>query len=172
MSNSLQPHGLQHSRLPCPSPTPRAYSNSCPLSQWCHSDISFSVIPFSSHLRSLPGSGSFPRSQFFASGGQSIGVFSFSIHPSNEYSGLTSFRIHWLDLLAVQATLTSLLQHHSSKASILQCSAFFIVQLSHPYMTTGETVALTRWNFVDKVMSLLCNMLSKLVISFQGASVF
>ena len=172
MSNSLRPHGLQHSRLPCPSPTPRAYLNSCPLSQWCHSNISFSVIPFSSHLQSLPGSGSFPRSQFFASGGQSIGVFSFSIHPSNEYSGLTSFRIHWLDLLAVQGTLTSLLQHHSSKASILQCSAFFIVQLSHPHMTTGETVALTRWNFVDKVMSLLFNMLSKLVISFQGASVF
>ena len=85
--------------------------------------------------------------------------FSFSISPSNEYSGLISFRIDWLDLLAVQGTLKSLLQHHTSKASILQCSAFFIVQLSHPYMTTGKAIALTRWTFVDKVMSLLFNML-------------
>ena len=95
----------------------------------------------------------------FASGGQSIGVFSFSIHPSSEYSGLTSFRIHWLDFLAVQRTLTSLLQHQSSKALIFQCSTFFIVQLSHPYMTTGKIMALTRCNF--KVMSLLFNMLSR-----------
>ena len=92
--------------------------------------------------------------------------WSFSISPSNEYSGLISFRISWLDLLAVQGTLKSLLQYHSSKASILQCSAFFMVQLSHPYMTTGKTIALTRWTFVDKVMSLLFNMLSKLVIAF------
>ena len=88
--------------------------------------------------------------------------FSFSISPSNEYSGLISFRMDWLDLLAVQGTLKSLLQHHSSKASILQCSAFFIVQLSHPYMTIGKTIALTRWAFVDKVMSLLFNKLSYL----------
>ena len=92
--------------------------------------------------------------------------FSFTISPSNEYSGLNSFRIDWLDLLAVQGTLKSLLQYHSSKASILQHSAFFIVQLSHPYMTTGKTIALTRWTFVDKVMSLLFNMLSRLVIAF------
>ena len=92
--------------------------------------------------------------------------FSFSISPSNEYSGLTSFRIDWLDLLAVQGTLKSLLQHHSSKASILRCSAFFIAQLSCPYMTTGKTIALTRWTFVGKVMSLLFNMLSRLVIAF------
>ena len=99
--------------------------------------------------------------------------FSFSIGPSNEYSGLISFRIDWLDLLAVQGTLKSLLQHHSSKASILWRSAFFIVQLSHPYMTTGKTIALTRRTFVDKVMSLLFNMLSRLVTAFfQGASVF
>ena len=99
--------------------------------------------------------------------------FSFSISPSNEYSGLVSFRMDWLDLLAVQETLKSLLQHHSSKASILQCSAFFIVQLSHPFMITGETIALTRWTFVGKVMSLLFNMLSKLVkFFFQGASTF
>ena len=92
--------------------------------------------------------------------------FSFNISPSNEHPGLISFRVDWLDLLAVQGTLKSLLQHHSSKASILQHSAFFIVQLSHPYMTTGKTIALTRWTFVCKVMSLLFNTLSRLVISF------
>ena len=96
--------------------------------------------------------------------------FSFSISPSNEYSGLISFRMDWLDLFAVQGTLKSLLQHHSSKASILQCSAFFIVQLSYPYMTTGKTIALTRWTFVGKVMSLLLNMLSRLVITFLPRS--
>ena len=99
--------------------------------------------------------------------------FSFSISPSEEYSGLISFRIDWFDLLVVQGTLKSLLQHHSSKASILWHSAFFMVQISHPYMTTGKTIALTRWTFVGKVMSLLFNMLSRLVIAFfQGASVF
>ena len=91
--------------------------------------------------------------------------FSFSVSPSNEYSGLISFRMDWLDLLAVQGTLKSLLQHHSSKASVLQCSAFCIVQLSHPFMTTGKTVALTRWTFVGKIMSLFLNMLSRLVIT-------
>ena len=96
--------------------------------------------------------------------------FSFSINPSHEYSGLISFRIDWLDLLAVQGTLKSLLQHHCSKASILQCSAFFMVQLSHPYMTTGKTIALTRWTFVGKVISLLFNMLSRLVIAFLPRS--
>ena len=96
--------------------------------------------------------------------------FSFSISPSNEYSGLISFRMDWLDLLAVQGTFNSLLQHHSSKASILQCSAFFIVQLSHPYMTTGKTTPLTIWTFVVKVMSLLFNMLSRLVITFLPRS--
>ena len=98
--------------------------------------------------------------------------FSFSISPSNEYSGLISFRMDWLDLLAVQGTLKSLLQHHSSKASILQCSAFSIVQLSHPYMTTGKTIVLTRRTFVGKIMSLLFNMLSRLVITFLPRSVF
>ena len=96
--------------------------------------------------------------------------FSFSISPSNEYSGLISFRIDWLDLLVIQGTLKSLLQHHSSKAPILQCSAFFIVQLSHPYMTTGKTIALTRWTLVSKEMSLLFNMLSRLVITFLPRS--
>ena len=96
--------------------------------------------------------------------------FSFNISPSNEYTGLISFRMDWLDLLAVQGTLKSLLQHHSSKASILQHSALFIIQLSHPYMTTGKTLALTRWTFVDKVMSLLLNMLSRFVIAFLPRS--
>ena len=98
------------------------------------------------------------------------GSFSFNINPSHEYSGLISFRMDWLDLLAVQGTLKSLLQHHSSKALILWRSAFFIVQLSHPYMTTGKTIALTRWTFVSKVMSLLFNMLSSLVIAFLPRS--
>ena len=116
--------------------------------------------PLSSCLKSFPASGSFPVSHFLTSGGQSIGSFSFSISPSSEYSGLISFRMDWLDLLAVQGTLKSLLQHHSSKASILQHSALFIVQLSHPYMTTGKTIALTRLTFVGKVMFLLLNILS------------
>ena len=109
-------------------------------------------------------------SQFSASDGQSIGSFSFNISPSNEYSRLISFRMKWLDLLAVQRTLKSLLQHHSSKASIFQHSAFFIIQLSHPYMSTGKTIALTRWNFVSTVKSLLFNMLSRLVIAFLPRS--
>ena len=142
-SNSLGPHGLQYARLPCLSPTPGACSNSCPLSQWCHPTTSSSVIPFSSCLQPFPASGSFPMSQFFASGGQSYWSFSFSTSPSNKYSGLISFRTDWFDLLAVQWTLKSLLQHHISKASILRCSAFFMVQLSHPSMTTAKTIALT-----------------------------
>ena len=104
---SLQPHGLQHDRPLCPSPTPGAYSSSCPLSWWCHPIISSSVVPFSFHLQSFLTSGSFSMNQFFTSDGQSIGSFSFSISPSNEYSGLTSFRIDWLDLLVVQGTLKS-----------------------------------------------------------------
>ena len=154
MSNSLRPHGVQLTRLLCPSPTPEACSNSCPLSWWCHPTISSSMVPFSSCPQSLPASGSFQMSQLFTSGGQSIGVSALT-SASNEHSGLISFRMHWLDLLAVQGVLKSLLQYHSSKASILQCSAFFIVQLSHPYMTTGKTVTLTRWAFVGKVKSLL-----------------
>ena len=117
VADSLWPHGLQHARPPCPSPIPGVYSNSCPLSQWCHPTVSSSVVPFSSCLQSFTASGSFPMSWFFSSGGQSIGVS----------SGLISFRMDWLDLLAVQGTLKSLFQHHSSKASILWHSAFFIV---------------------------------------------
>ena len=117
MSDSLQPHGLQHAKLPCPSLTPRGYSNSCPSSQWCHPTISSSVSSFPSCPQSFPASGSFPMSQFFV--WPKYRSFSFSNSPSNECSGLISFRIDWLNLLAVQGTLKSLLQHHSSKASIL-----------------------------------------------------
>ena len=169
MSNSSQPHGLQQARPPCLSPTPGAYSNSCPLSQWCHPPISSSVNPFSSCPQSSPASGFFPMSQFFTSGPK-YWSFSFSISPSNEYSGLISLRMDLLELLAIKGTLQSLLQHHSSKASIFQPSAFFVVQLSHPYMTTGKTTALTRWTFVGKGMSLLFNMLSRLVIAFPPRS--
>ena len=123
VSDSLRPHEPQHARPPCPSPTPRVCLNSCPLSRWCHPAISSSAVPVSSCPQSLPASGSFPRSQLFASGGQSIGV-SASASVLNEHPGLISFRMDWLDLLAVQGTLKSLLQHHSSKAPILQCSAF------------------------------------------------
>ena len=129
-----------------------------------------SVVPFSSRLQSCPASGSFLMSQFFTSGGQTVGSFSFSINPSNEYSGLISLGMDWWDLLAVQGTLKSLLQHHSSKAPILQCPVFFVVQLLHPYMSTGKTIALTRQTFVSKVMSLLFNMLSRVVITFLPRS--
>ena len=170
VSDCLRSHGQQHTRLPCPSPIPGSCPNSCPSHWWCHPIISSSVIPFSSCLQSFPTSGSFPMNQFFTSCDQSYQSFSFSICLSNEYSGLISFRSDWFDLLAAQGTLKSFLQHHSSKASILQHSAFFIVQLSHPYMTTGKTITLTRRTFVDKVMSLLFNMLSRLVITFLPRS--
>ena len=143
---TLQPHGLQHARLPCPSPTPElAQTHVCRLSDTIQPSHPLSSLSPPIFLQSSPASGSFPMSQFLASDGQSIRVFSFSISLSNKYSGLISFRIDWLDLLAVQGTLKSLLQHHSSKASILRRSAFSIVQLSHPYMTAGKTIALTRW---------------------------
>ena len=142
MSDSLWLHGLQHARLPCPSPSPRACSNSCPLSQWCHPSILSSVIPFSC-LQSFPASRSFLTSLFFTSGGQSIGVSaSASILTMNIQdwflSGLTG-------LISLQSKrFSSLLQHHSSKASVLQCSAFFIVQLSYPYVTNEKNIAFTR----------------------------
>ena len=143
---TLLPHGLHHASPPCPSPTPRVHSNSCLLSQWCHPTISSSVFPFSCP-QSFPESGSFPMSQFLSSSGPRYWSFSFNISPSNEYSRLISFRMDWLDLLAVQGTLKSLLQHHSSKASILQHSPFFLVQLSRPHMTTGKIIVLTKWTF-------------------------
>ena len=156
MSDSLWPHGLQHARLPCPPLTPRAYSNSCPSCQWCHPTISSSAIPFSSHFQSFPASGSFPVSWFFTSGSQSIRVSaSASVLPMNIQNWFPLGWIGWISLQSKGLTLMSVLQRHSSKAKIIWCSAFFIFQLSHPYMTTGKTRALTRWTFVGKVMSLL-----------------
>ena len=155
VSDSLWPHEPQHARPPCPSPTAGVCPNPSPLSWKCHPIISSSVVPFSSCPQSFLASGSFPMSQLFASGGQSIGVSASGITLSNEHTGPISFRMDGLDLLAVQGTLKSLVQHHSSKSSILQCSAFFIIQLSHPYMTTGKTIALSRWTFVDKCLCFL-----------------
>ena len=172
MSNSLRPHELQHTRPPCPSPTPGVQPDSCPSGR--------SVMP-SNHLLCcpllllppiLPSIRVFSNESTLHKRWPKYWSFSFNISPSNEHPGLISFRKDWLDLLAVQGTLKSLLQHHSSKASILQGSAFFIVQLSHPYMTTGKTIALTRWTFFDKVMSLLFNILSRLVITFLPRNVF
>ena len=150
MSNSLQPQGLQHTSLPCPSPTTRACSNSSASSRWCHPTISSSVVPFSSCLRSFPASGSFPMSQFFTSGGQSIGISALtSVMPVNIEHWFPLGLTGWIS--AIQRTLKSLLQHYSSKASLLWCSIFFMVQLSHPYMTSGKTIALTRQTFVCDV---------------------
>ena len=133
----------------CSSPTPGACSNSCPSSWWCHPTISSPSPP----VVNLSQIGVFSNESVLYIRWPKYWSFSFSISPSNEYSGLISFRIDWLDLLVVQRTL-SLLQYHNSKASILQHSAFFMVQLSHPYMTTGKTIALTRWTFVSKVVQL------------------
>ena len=169
MSNSSQPHEPQHTRPPCPSPTPGVYPNSRPLSRWCHPTISSSVIPFFSCPQSFPAS-VFSSELTLRIGWPKYWSISCNISPSNKYPGLICFSVDWLDLLAVQGILKSLLQHHSSKSSILWPSAFFIVQLSHPYMTTGKTIALTRCTFVDKVMSLLFNMLSRLVITFLPRS--
>ena len=152
MSNSLWPHEPEHTRPPCSSPTPGVYPISCPLSQWCCPTISSSVDPFSSCLQSFPASGSFPMSQLFTSGGQNIGVSaSTSVLPVNTQDWFPLGWMDWLYLLAVQRTLKSLLKHHSPKTPVLLCSAFFIVQLSHPYMTTGKTRALTRRTFVSNV---------------------
>ena len=139
--------------------------NSFPSSWWCHPTISSSVVPFSS----FPSIRVFSNESVLHIRQPKYWSFSF-ISPSNEHSEPISFRMDWFDLLAVQGTLKSLLQHHSSKASILRCSAFFTAQLSHPYMTTGKTIALTRWTFAGKVMSLLVNMLSRLVIAFFARS--
>ena len=168
VSDFLWPHGLQHIRLPCPSPTPGVCSNSRPLSQWCHPTISSSVAPFSSHLQPFPASGSFLMSQFFASGGQSIGVSaSTSVLPMNIQDWFPSGCTGWISL---QSKELSRVFSNTTKASILSHSVFFIVQLSHLYMTTGKTIALTIWTFVGKVMSLLFNMLSRLFIAFLPKS--
>ena len=169
VSESLWSNGLQHTRFHCPLPTPGIYTNLCSLSQWWHPTNSSSIRPFSSHLQSFPALGSFQMSQLCIRWPK-YWSFSFNISPSNEHPGLISFRMDWLDFLAVHGDLKCILQYHSSKASIPWCSAFFIVQLSHPYMTTGKTIALTRQTFVGKVMSLLFNMLSRLVTTFLPRS--
>jgi len=144
VSDSLQPHELQHARPPCPSPTPGVHSNSRPLSRWCHPAISSSVVPFSSCLQSLPASESFPMSQLFAWGGPSIGISALASFLPKNTQDLSP--LEWTGWISLQSKgLKSLLQHHSSKALILWHSAFFTVQLSHPYMTIGRTIALTRW---------------------------
>ena len=166
VSDSLQPYESQHARPPCPSPTPRVHSDSHPSSWWCHPAISSSVVSFSSCLflpLFLPISSSmrvFSNESTLRMRWPKYWSLSFSISPSNEHPGLISFRMDGLALLALQGTLKSLLQHHSSKASNPLCSAFFVVQLSHPYMTTEKIIALTRQTFVGKVTSLLFNMLS------------
>ena len=168
MSDSLQPHGLQHATLPCRSPNPGACSKSCPLSQWCHPTISSSVVPFFSHVQSFPVSGSFLVSQFFVSSGQSIGASTTaSVLPVDI---LGWFPLGLTDLTSLQSKGLSRVFSDSSKASVLQCSAFFIVQLSHLYMTTGDTIALTIWTFVSKVMSLFLNILSRFVTVFLSRS--
>ena len=131
VSNSLRPQGLQHARPPCPSPTPGIYSNSCPLSQWWHPTLSSSVIPFSSRLQSFPASGSVSNESDLPIRWPKCWSFSFSINPSNEYSGLISFKIDWFDLLVVHGTLKSLLQHHSSKASILPLYCPTLTSIHH-----------------------------------------
>ena len=137
VSDCLQPHRLQLTRFSCPSPSPGAWTNSCTFSRWCHLTISFSVFPLSSCLQSFPASEYFPMSHLFASGGQSIGPSALAGY-SNGGSWLISFKIDWFGFLAVKGTLKTLLQHHSLKASILQCSAIFVVQISHLHMTAGK----------------------------------
>ena len=155
MCDSLRPHRLQHARPPCPSPAPRVYSNSCPLSQWCHPTNSSSIIPFSSHLQSFPAPGSFQMSQFFASGSQSIGVSaSASILPMNiqDWSPLG-----WTSWISLQSKgFSRVFSNTKVQKRQFFSSQIFLVQLSHPYMTTGKTIVLTRQTSVGKVMSLLC----------------
>ena len=155
MSDSLWPHGLQHIRLPCPTPLPEACSNSCSTSQWCHLTISSSVVSFSSCLKSFPASGSLPMSQLFESSVQSTGASaSASVLPMNIQDWFPWGLTGWISL---QSKGLSRVYSNTTvqKPSVLWCSAFFAVQLLHPYMTTGKTIALTIWTFVDKVMSLL-----------------
>jgi len=169
VSNSLRLHELQYARPPCPSPTPGVHPNPCPLCRWYHPTIS-SCRPLLLLLSVFPSIRVFSNESALRMRWPKYWSFSFNISPSSEHQGLISFRMDWLDLLAVQGTLKSLLQHHSSKASILLHSAFYTVQLSHPYITTGKIIPLTRQTFVGKVMSLLLNMLSRLVITFLPRS--
>ena len=163
VSDSLQLHGLQRAKHSCPSPSNGACSNSCPSSRWCLPTISSSVVAFSSSLQSFPASESFSSESVLCISWPKYWSFSFSISPSNEYSGLISFRMDWLDFLAVQGIHKSLLQHHSSKASILQCSDFFKAQLSHPYMTTVKTIPLTIYILLAKLC--LCFLICYLCLS-------
>ena len=151
VSDSLRLHESQYARPPCLSPTPGVHPNPCPSSQWCHPTTSFCCPLLLPSI--FPSIRVFPKESVLRIRWPKYWSFRFSISPSSEYSGLISFRIDWFDLLAVQVTLKSFLQHHNSKAPILCLSAFFTVQLSHPYMTTGKTIALTRWTLVGKVMS-------------------
>ena len=170
VSNSLWSHEPQHVRPPCLSRTPRVYTNSCPLSQWCHPTISSSVVPFSSCLQSFPASGSFQMNQLFVSGGQSTGVSaSTSVLPMNTQNWSP---LGWTGWISLQSKGLSRVFSNTTvqKHQIFSTSTFFIVQLSHPYMTTGKTIGLTRRTFVDKVMSLLFNMLPRLVITFLPRS--
>ena len=170
VSDSSWPHGPQNARTPCPSPTPGVYSNSSPLSRWCHSTISSSVVPFSSCLQSIQASGSFQMGQIVASGGQSIGVSaSTSVLPMNTQNWSP---LGWTGWSSLQSKGLSRVFYNTTvqKHQFFQCSAFFIIQLSHPYMTTRKPIALPRQTFVGKVMSLLFNMLSRLVINFLPRS--
>ena len=170
MSDSLWPYGLQHTRPLCPSPTPRVYPNSCPLSQWCHPNISSSIVPFSSHLQSFLSSGSFQMSQLFASGGQSIGVSaSTSVLPMNTQDWSLLGWTCWIFLLS--KGLSRIFSNTWFK-SINSLALSFLYSPTLTYMTTGKTIALTRVTFVGKVMSLLFNMLSRLVKTFLPRSVF
>ena len=169
MSGYLWPHGLKHARLPCPSPSPGVYSDSCPLSQWC-CPPSHPLLPSSPFAFNLSSIGNFSSESALHIKWPKYWNFSFSISPSNEYSELISFRIDWFDLLTVQGILKHLLQHHNSKESIPQYLVFFMVQFSHLYMTTKKTIALIVWIFVGKVMSLLFNTLSRFVIVFHPRS--
>ena len=166
VSNSLWPHESQHARPPCPSPAPGVYSNSCPSSRWCHPTISSSVVPFSSCLHSLPASESFPMSQLFAWGSQSTGVSaSASVLPMNTQDWSPLGWTGWIPLQSKglsRVFANTIVQKHQ----FFWHSTFFAVQLSHPYMTTGKTIVLTRRTFVGKVVSLLFNRLSRLVITF------
>ena len=169
VSDSLQSHDQQHTRPLCPSPTPRVHPNPCPLSRWHHSTISSSVIPFSSCPHSFLASGSFQMSQLFTLGSQSIGVSALSsVLPMNTQDRSPLGWTGWISLQSMR--LSRVFSNTTVQKSILHYSAFFIVQLSHPYMTTGKTIALTTWTFLDKVMSLLFNMLSRLVITFLPRS--
>ena len=167
MSDSLQPYELQYAGLPCPSLSLGVCSDLCPLSQYPWVDYIQLILccPSPPALNLSQHQDFF---QWFSSLHTWPKYWSFSISLSNAYSGLISFRIDWFDLLIVQGTLRSLLQHHSLKTSVIQCSAFFMVQLLHPYLTTGKTIALSRWTFVGKVMSLVFNMLSRLQLWLYG----